>query len=183
MRKAFGLALLGLCVLSANALGQDKAAPAQPVQRPPELAVAPNALHTMPGSADGGAGPVNICRELVDFLQRQAAMPHPAAQDGQGGQAASGPGDTRPVPGQTAPNVDKPQHQSGLVGPVPPGEAGFKPGPVTLAQAQDYAGRNDLRACCDAAQRMRRAGTTMPDSLIALAALRPDLLEAGRGGQ
>jgi len=180
MRKAaFGLAFLGLCVLSTNALGQmaDKVAPAQPLDRPQELLVAPNALRTMPGSSDGGAGPVNICRELVDFLQRHATAPPPA------GQAASGPGDTRPVPGQTAPNVDKPQHESGMVGPVPPGGSGFKLTPVTLAQAQEYAARNDLRACRDAAQRMRRAGMTMPETLIALAALRPDLLEQARNGQ
>jgi DNA topoisomerase IB len=42
---------------------------------------------------------------------------------------------------------------------------------------------NDLRACQDVVRQMRRAGVAMPDSLIALAALGPDLLEAGRDSQ
>jgi hypothetical protein len=82
------------------------------------------------------------------------------------------------VQGQTTPNVDKPQQSSGQTAPIPSGGNAQKPSPVTLQQAQELAARGDQRACRDAAQQMRRAGVTMPDTLIALAALRPDLLAA-----
>jgi hypothetical protein len=62
---------------------------------------------------------------------------------------------------------------------VPPPERGGKPPSVTLEQARTLLAANDLRACQQAAQHMRRAGVPMPDGLIALAALREDLLLHG----
>ena len=50
---------------------------------------------------------------------------------------------------------------------------------MTLDQARLYASANDLRACQDAVRQMRRVGIALPNGLLALAALRPDLLEAG----
>jgi hypothetical protein len=160
--------------------------------RPLELSVAPNALMTTAWPPGGGAGPVNICRELTAVLQRQhapAADQQPVAQSlptsqspptppsaAQADQSGSARNDNNaPVPGQDAPNVDKPQHESGITGPVPPGTNMFRPSPITLEQAREYESRNDILACRDAVQRMRRQGMTLPEGLLALAALRPDL--------
>jgi hypothetical protein len=48
---------------------------------------------------------------------------------------------------------------------------------------QDEAARGDQRACRDTAQQMRRTGVTMPDTLIALAALKPELLPPQPGSR
>src|SRR5688572_22189963 len=50
---------------------------------------------------------------------------------------------------------------------------------TTVWRRRALLAANDLRACQDAARRMRRAGVPMPDGLIALAALREDLLLHG----
>jgi len=195
MRAAFPVVLLGIGFISTaafgQAAGQPAAGPSRPTMRPLELSVAPNALMWMAGPPGGGAGPVNICRELAAFLeqhQARAADRPAAAQNPSTSTSQSAPArqndhqdDDKPVPGQDAPNVDKPQHESGITGPVPPGNNPFKPAPITLEQAKEYESRNDVLACRDAVQRMRRAGATMPESLIALAALRPDLNRPARG--
>jgi len=49
-----------------------------------------------------------------------------------------------------------------------------------LPSSHAYLNANDLLACQEAARRMRGAGVLMPDGLIALAALRSDLLQAGQ---
>ena len=43
--------------------------------------------------------------------------------------------------------------------------------------AEALAQANDIRACRDAAQHMRRAGVALPPALIALAGLKLELLE------
>ena len=196
MRAALPVVLLGIGLISTAAFGQALGQPAEgssrPTMRPVELLVAPNALMSMAGPPGGGAGPVNICRELTAFLQQQhapAADQQPVAQSlptsqspptppsaVQAGQSGSARKDNNaPAPGQDAPNVDKPQHESGITGPVPPGTNMFRLGPITLEQAREYESRNDVLACRDAVQRMRRQGMTLPEGLLALAALRPDL--------
>jgi hypothetical protein len=47
-----------------------------------------------------------------------------------------------------------------------------------MKTTQEAAVRGDPRACRDVAQQMRRAGMTMPDTLIVLAAVKPDPLPA-----
>ena len=84
-------------------------------------------------------------------------------------QAAPAQGTTWPPAGP--PLADVPQQKSGMAAPVPPPESAQKPPFVTVEQA---------RACQEAARRMRGAGVPMPDGLIALAALRSDLLQAGQ---
>jgi hypothetical protein len=58
-----------------------------------------------------------------------------------------------------------------------------KPPFVTLNQAHAYLDANDLSVCQESARQMRRAGVAMPDGLMALAALRPDLLKAALDAQ
>jgi hypothetical protein len=48
--------------------------------------------------------------------------------------------------------------------------------PALREQARATAGGGDPRACRDAAQQLRRAGAVMPAPLLALSALKPDLL-------
>jgi hypothetical protein len=95
-----------------------------------------------------------------------------------GGDANSHFGKGAAAPPSAPPAVDRPQFSSGLTTPVPPAQSGDKPPFVTVEQARAYEAANDLRACQEAARQMRRAGVPMPDGLIALAALRPDLLES-----
>jgi hypothetical protein len=87
-----------------------------------------------------------------------------------------------PVP-QAPPLVDVPQQESGIAAPVPSPESGKRHPFVTLEQARAYLNGNDVLACQEAARQMRRAGVPMPDGLIALAALRPDLLKAALDGR
>ena len=141
--------------------------PPNDVPVPPEQTVAPVApQRVLEAPAPGGGKPANICLELVAFVERQ--MQSAARQDTPG--AAHVP--------QPPPVVDVPQQRSGIVAPVPPPVSAQKPPFVTLDQVRAYLNANDLLACQEAARQMRRAGVPMPDGLMALAALRPDLLKA-----
>jgi hypothetical protein len=167
-----------------------------PPAAPPALTVAPMAPKTVLDTGHGGGGkPANICRELQAFVETretaqaagpaasppaQAAPAQPPAVQAQP-QAAQSPAQAPaagnvPVP----PTVDPPQRSSGMTAPVPPAPTAAKPLPLTLERARALAAAGDLRACQESTRQMRRAGVAMPDTLIALAALRPDLLEAGR---
>jgi hypothetical protein len=117
----------------------------------------------------GDGKPANICHELVAFLEQGAADP-----------ATVSPGT---VPGSSAPAIDKHQHRSGLVGPVPPADTETKPPLVTPDQARALAQKNDLRACQEAVRQMRRAGVALPGGLIALAALPPEHFAENPGGR
>jgi hypothetical protein len=162
---------------------------------PPALMVAPIAPKSEPEPSVDGGKPANICRELVAFLEQRAAQP-PASPPTTSAQDASAPPRAPQTPGQSAsvppgatqstappPLGDVPQQNSGLAAPIPPGATAAKPPLLTLEQARAYANANDQRACQEAVRQMRRAGVAMPDGLIALAALRPELLESGGGNR
>jgi hypothetical protein len=142
---------------------------------PPELMVAPIAPKQQPEEeALGVERRASICQELVAFLVRtQTTDPRPPT---------AGPmpsaGDRGKANEATLSGIDEPQRSSGLTAPVPPGESAAKRPLVTLEQAQGYLRANDVRACQEAVRQMRRAGVALPESLIALAALRPEQLEA-----
>lgn len=173
---SLGAVLLTAAVSVAHAQGAPKAAQdGAPV--PPELTVAPITPKRVPEpGAPGGGKPANICQELVAFLELgpQGASQGPAAGRGT---SAGGPG------AQGPPVVDQPQHKSGITAPVPPPDSAQRPPFVTLEQARAFLDGNDLANCQRAAQQMRRAGVPMPDGLIALAALRPDLHKAASDGR
>ena len=80
-------------------------------------------------------------------------------------------GTPSPPQGASAPQA------SGQTGPIPQGDTATKPPPVSLQQAEALAQANDIRACRDAAQHMRRAGVALPPALIALAGLKLEILE------
>ena len=173
---AFGAVLLTAVVSAAHAQGAPNAAQdGAPV--PPELTVAPTISKRVPEpSAPGGGKPANICRELVAFLEQRAQSASQGATAGQGAPAASPSAQAPPV-------VDEPQHKSGITAPVPPPDSAQRPPFVTLDQARAFLDGNDLSNCQRAVQQMRRAGVPMPDGLIALAALRPDLHKAASDGR
>jgi hypothetical protein len=146
---------------------------------PPELMVAPIAPKQQPDQeAPGAERRASICQELVAFLEMRTAAgdlrPSPGVKQATPSDAARDKA-SEPAP----PGIDEPQRSSGLAAPVPPGESAAKPPLVTLEQAQGYLRANDVRACQAAVRQMRRAGVALPESLIALAALRPEQLEAG----
>jgi hypothetical protein len=177
--------------LTASSLSAQQLGPGRPLP-PPELAVAPVAPKTVPETTiHAGYTPANICRELVTYLEKRAAAPAtgagsqpqnvspgPLQQSTQSAARTQSPGQGAAAPPSAPPAVDRPQFSSGLTTPVPPAESGDKPPFVTVEQARAHEAANDLRACQEAARQMRRAGVPMPDGLIALAALRPDLLES-----
>jgi hypothetical protein len=182
---AFGVVLFAAAATSLYAEGvtPPPGAPAA-APLPPELMVAPVAPTKVAESpAPGGGKPANVCQELVAFVEQRTqsgAQSTPAQQ--------TAPAPTAPAQGTTwppagPPFVDTPQQKSGIVAPVPPPESAQKPPFVTLEQARVYLNANDLMVCQEAARQMRRAGVPMPDGLIALAALRPDLLQAGQDGR
>jgi hypothetical protein len=160
--------VLALAIATSSWSSVQAQTPAEPDQErplvPPELTVAPLAPKFGQEPLPPQAGkPANICQELVAFIELRANTI---------------PDRPRPPSPSGPPAIDKPQHSSGLLAPVPSGETVRKPPLITFDQARLLAAANDVRACQEATKRMRRAGVALPDTLIALGALRPDLLEA-----
>jgi hypothetical protein len=142
------------------------------------LRAAPNAPRTTPevqSDPAAGGGQADICRELVAFIQKTAAdnaKPNPATN------AATPAPVTPPAGGMKNASPDTSQRQSGVSGPVPKDDTVSAPPKLSLEQAQSLAAAHDLRGCQRAAQQMRRAGVALPPGVLALAALREDLLSA-----
>jgi hypothetical protein len=177
------------------------------LQYVPQLMVAPNAPLSVPdpdAQSGGGDKTANICLELEAFLEQQAAKAASASSQNsaqnapalreqstsqsaaasgqspaQGGPApqASSQGTAQPSADQDPPILDPPQRTSGLSARIPAGGTAAKPPIVTLDKVRAYASANDVRACQEAVRQMRRAGVALPNGLLALAALRPELLE------
>ena len=93
----------------------------------------------------------------------------------QGGSAPAVEAAKAPPPGGQ--NATPPQ-TSGQTAPIPQAAPSAKPPPVSLAQAEPLAQANDLKGCRDAVRTIRLAGVALPPALLALAALREDLLLA-----
>jgi hypothetical protein len=184
MQARFTVLIIGLALGPTNASSQSSAP--QPAQgqttQPRALSVAPNAPTKTPErESQAGAQvqskgtPANVCDELVAFLEQ----PKPAATPGaaSGGQPATNAA-TQPVtPGQTAPPVDRPQQSSGQSAPITGNDHRESATPqIGLDRAQMLQKANDLPGCQNAATQMRRAGVALPPGLLALAALRVELL-------
>lgn len=163
---------------------------------PKDLAVAPQAAGQKPEARTPAAetrsgGPANICRELVAYLQpkpspaptagqapassAQAAAPQAPASAAAGQPQAAQPG-PNPASSAAGPAVQA----SGQPAPVQNASAPAKAPPVSLQEASALADKNDLPGCQKAAQKLRRAGIDLPPGLIALAALKPELLGPGQ---
>jgi hypothetical protein len=162
------------------------------------MAPAP-AAPSAPGPA-AAMGPANLCQELVAFMQAPPpaaaapagaapAKPAAASPSGEGvpqkpssktesAQSATGhSGPAHEAPKQHAgsaseASAQKPELKSSLSAPVPKAPATVaKETILTVAEAQELAGTNDIRACRDAARKLRLAGVAMPPPLLALTAL------------
>ena len=113
----------------------------------------------------------------------------PAQNSGQSGQiTASGPGAAGPQgdaqnkaapTGSTATATDAPK-AAPTASAIPAAPPSPKPSPEDVQQAETAAGTNDLRGCRTVSQGMRRRGVVMPSPLLALSALRPELLDAAQ---
>jgi len=167
--KLLAYALLwGLAVVLPSAASA-QTAPGGAAERDKGLTVAPQAAP--PAVAQAGpaenrgttAGPANICRELVAFLEKQAATPPPAGA-GQPGPPAAGSAAGASVQG------------SGQAAPVPQAPAAAGPSADDLAKASAMAGADNLQGCQQAVRKMRLAGVNLPPPLLALAALKPEML-------
>jgi hypothetical protein len=160
------------------------------------------------GGAPGisASRPANLCKELAAFLHPPARETDTSTPPTQAATAVQAPSQDKPTPKPG--DSGAPQKESGQSGPIPshgPGAAGPqgstqtnaqaakpdkpaapaaagapKPAPEAVARAEEAAASNDVVACRAVAQGMRRAGVAMPAPLIALAAMDPKLLEAGR---
>lgn len=177
------LASVALWIVDASGQSkpQQRQAPAAQSAQPRDMMVAPNAPRQQPepvqsgGQVQSTGAPANVCQELVAYIRQ--ANQQPSGQKETGG--AARPATESAGPGQTAPAVDRPQQQSGQSAPIPsaPHAAGAN---VSTDQAQSWEDANDFRACQAAAQQMRRAGLALPPGLLALSALREDLLTRSR---
>lgn len=174
-------ALLAALVLMALGISSASWAQSTPAQ-PPELTTAPTAPKQVPetSTTGGGRSPANVCEELLAYL-RQAEAGKAQSGAGGGGTSAEAPGQrgaqsSSAGPGQTAPRVDTPQQQSGQQAPIPNPSQCAPPSRISIDQAQGLANANDQRGCQQATRQLRLAGVALPPSLLALAALREDLL-------
>jgi hypothetical protein len=169
-----GTGFLCLAQLSCSyAQAPDATSQADPADK---LRVAPNAPRWTPevrSEPADGVGKADICLELVAFIQKAAAetsKANPATN------AAAQPPSAPPAGATNNAFPDTSQRQSGLSAPIPPDDAAPAPTKLSLEQAQSLAEAHDLRGCRRAAQQMRRAGVALPPGLLALAALREELL-------
>ena len=169
-------------VLAASCLfnlasGEERSGPPPQEQSSPSqkaLTVAPQAQPSVTPAPAARQGPANICQDLVAFLQPKPPVPDGSPGPGRAsGQTAAGAGNVAPPAG------GQPQQASGQSAPIPQAQSAAQPGWIKLEEAGAYAEANDLRACQQAIQKMRRAGVALPPGLIALAALNPDLLTSG----
>ena len=85
--------------------------------------------------------------------------------------------------GATSIPVDA-RHSSGQSAPIPGNDHREAATPqIGLDRAQALQQANDLQGCQNAARQMRRAGVALPPGLLALAALRADLLAGSANRQ
>jgi hypothetical protein len=147
------------------------------------LMVAPSAPNHKTETTQQGAGgqPANICKELVAFLEEQAKKA-PAPQAGQA-PAPNAPSASPQTPGTpqsagqaAAQGGEKVQQSSGQSAPIPQGGAAQGP-TIAIEQARTWTTSNDFKGCQDGTRRLRKAGIALPPGLLALAALKPELVE------
>jgi hypothetical protein len=131
-----------------------------------ELKVAPSAPADTPEITQRSASnsPANVCQELVAFLQKG---PEPGKAVGNA-QASK--------PAHESKDTDQTQHKSGISAPVPSGGSSASTSTVSIEVAEAMLNAGNLSGCQEAVQKARRAGVAMPPSLLALGALRKDLL-------
>jgi hypothetical protein len=180
MRTLCLLLVTGTLIVSSGALGQAVAQPAgAPSEKPRELTVAPDAPKqtaepaSNPAQLQSSGQPANICAELVTFL-REANQPKNQSPAKPSGEAAGAPKDA-------SDKSDNAPERSGLPAPIPPQDQSSQGGQFTVQQAQALLQAGDLPGCQRAVQQMRRAGASLPPGLLALGALRRDLLGQASG--
>jgi hypothetical protein len=159
-----------------------------------DLRVGPNApasqVPRTPTTAQTTGKPANVCAELKAHVQLQQSEAAASSTNAPGQNAAVQRAGDQPAAdpqqrasqsaasaGQTGAqaSVDKAQQNSGLSSPVPPSAPGGKV-TVALSDVEQMVAAGDQHACQTTVQRLRRAGAVLPPSLIALAALKADLL-------
>jgi hypothetical protein len=173
-----------LALVSAPAWSQQPAG-----TTPSGLVVAPSAPNQQAETTRQGSGgqPANICKELVAFLDERAKKAQ-APQAGQAPQASQAPAPNAPQASGQKPGTpqsagqaaaqggEKVQQSSGQSAPIPQG--GETQGPtIAIDEARAWATGNDVKSCQDGARRLRKAGIALPPGLLALAALKPELIE------
>jgi hypothetical protein len=136
--------------------------------------VAPNAPRATPEvRSEPGNDRANVCEELVVFVQKASVD---TSRAGSGENAGGRPPAAPAAPTTSNASPDTSQRQSGVSAPVPQNDTTSVVVSLSLEEARSLAGAHDLRSCQKAIQQMRRAGVALPPGLLALAALREDLL-------
>jgi hypothetical protein len=175
--RSFWLGFACLALVPAPAWSQQPAG-----TTPPGMMVAPSAPnHKAETTQQGGGGqPANICKELVAFLEEQAkkaAAPQAGQAPAPNAPQAStqAPGTPQSAGQAAAQGGEKVQQSSGQSAPIPQGGAAQGP-TIAIEQARAWTTANDLKGCQDGTRRLRKAGIALPPGLLALAALKPELI-------
>lgn len=114
----------------------------------------------------------------TDAVQRSAGVSGSVTQEGPG---ASGPQGDAQETAKSGSGNPKPEERGDLA-PKPPEPEAPPPSAEAVEKARQAAGANDLDGCAATVRDMRLAGVALPGPLLALAALKPELLQKAPQG-
>lgn len=132
----------------------------------------PNPAGGAPQQSSGISAPVSSSGPGATGPQG-AAQANPSAPQAGQGQTAAAPSPA-PAPG-SSPQAAAQNAPAAAAATAPPPTP--TPSPAQIELVQKLAGENDIKACRDEAQKMRKAGVALPAPLLALAALDLKLLD------
>ncbi|MDP2356270.1 MAG: hypothetical protein Q8M31_09465 [Beijerinckiaceae bacterium] len=194
IRLSLSATLLGACVLSAPALAANPPAnicveltawidqtnkvagqkPADPASVPASQAPADPKTATAVEPAKGGGAPAPG-RE--DSPQQDSGLSGPVTSDGPGAAGPQGAAQERAKSAEVNPKAAAQATAAPAPDPKAPPAS-----PEAIEKVRQSAGANDLDACAAVAREMRLAGVALPNPIIALAALKPEIRNTASQG-
>ena len=189
IRLSLSATLLGACVFSAPALAANPPAnmcveltawieqtnkvggqkPADTASVPASQAPADPKTATAVEAHKGGSTPAPGGQ---DSVQQDSGMSGPVRKDGPGAAGPQGAAQERAKSGEANP---KPDARAAAAPTAAPDPKAPPASPQAIEKVRQSAGANDLDACAAVAREMRLAGVALPNPIIALAALKPEI--------
>jgi hypothetical protein len=114
-----------------------------------------------------------------DQPQHSSGLSGPVRNDGPG---AAGPQGVAQESARSSEANPKSKPTAQAPAPATPEPKALAPSPQALEKVRQLAGANDLDACAAVAREMRLAGVALPNPIIALAALKPELRNTASQG-